>query len=679
MNKKEKAEASPEKKSKRIKSLHARPNILTIVPVNVDCFQLEEREQTENCYEKFVETCDKMQDYFQNMCVAKRGKENEIVAVQFKTHVCMLTMRLKKLNRIDKHQWKKSRDAVNERKQKVDALHLQYQNLLYEVTHLQKEVTKCLEFRSMDEEIELVSVEEFYRDAPESISRPEITKQDPHELRLARLFWESEQRKRFAQKLKEAEVTKQQYIQSQKVLQENLCNVLPILKSIIEAAEPFQSKMGMPFQAMRVTHKLAKYLCKPLYVLYVQACAYKEHCSGKKIEISVEGNVDDIKALQPKSEDMSEESGESDREESSEVVVHRHAESNKKSETKKDILMKHPMTVIIIIEKESKIVLEFRYLVHLHIVTVVIKSVSPEPMSTELVGDLLRTDTFLNSLFPDDTGRDSPNLASIYVLKKKFGYEDSPFSNVTTGCPFLWAQKLCGLDFLSPHAGEILDSKDLYKKVPPSMEKTINTICSRLEFRNQLYHQMISLEQRINVPPKFAALYPSNVSSQLKKWYPVPWKEILKDSNAEELQSVGIINKDTLIYKAELQRGSAVLSVLVTISPEYPIKTPVLLLHLSWKGSHTTGSNFALRELEEEVNVHFMETLSPEFKENLLLCQLYHLAVCFDVFLETEYSGDSFEGPHEFMREKVVVRYARGSSRSRPYKCVSTQGIFTYR
>ena len=32
-------------------------------------------------------------------------------------------------------------------KQKVDGLHLQLQNLLYEVMHLQKEISKCLEFK----------------------------------------------------------------------------------------------------------------------------------------------------------------------------------------------------------------------------------------------------------------------------------------------------------------------------------------------------------------------------------------------------------------------------------------------------------------------------------------------------------------------------------------------------
>lgn len=37
--------------------------------------------------------------------------------------------------------------SVFQAKQKVDAYHLQLQNLLYEVMHLQKEITKCLEFK----------------------------------------------------------------------------------------------------------------------------------------------------------------------------------------------------------------------------------------------------------------------------------------------------------------------------------------------------------------------------------------------------------------------------------------------------------------------------------------------------------------------------------------------------
>lgn len=50
--------------------------------------------------------------------------------------------------------------------------------------------------RSQHEEIELVSVDEFFKEAPEEISRPHLTKDDPHQLTLARLDWELEQRKR---------------------------------------------------------------------------------------------------------------------------------------------------------------------------------------------------------------------------------------------------------------------------------------------------------------------------------------------------------------------------------------------------------------------------------------------------------------------------------------------------
>ncbi len=40
-----------------------------------------------------------------------------------------------------------SREKTSAAKAKVDALHLQLQNLLYEVLHLQKEVVKCQQFK----------------------------------------------------------------------------------------------------------------------------------------------------------------------------------------------------------------------------------------------------------------------------------------------------------------------------------------------------------------------------------------------------------------------------------------------------------------------------------------------------------------------------------------------------
>lgn len=81
-------------------------------------------------------------------------------------------MALKKLNRLEKVRTRAGRDALNKEKQQVDSTHLLLQNLLYEADHLNKEVTKCLQFKSKDEEIELVPLDNFYKEAPEDISRP---------------------------------------------------------------------------------------------------------------------------------------------------------------------------------------------------------------------------------------------------------------------------------------------------------------------------------------------------------------------------------------------------------------------------------------------------------------------------------------------------------------------------
>lgn len=65
-----------------------------------------------------------------------------------------------------------AREKTAEARQSVDGVTLQLQNLLYEVAHLKKEVRRCLDFQSADEAIDLVPIEQFYMEAPDSISRP---------------------------------------------------------------------------------------------------------------------------------------------------------------------------------------------------------------------------------------------------------------------------------------------------------------------------------------------------------------------------------------------------------------------------------------------------------------------------------------------------------------------------
>jgi THO complex subunit 5 len=74
------------------------------------------------------------------------------------------------LNRVGNARVNKARNLTHEEKNKIDEHHLELQNFLYEITHLQKEINKCLEFRSADEDINLIPIESFYANAPIEIS-----------------------------------------------------------------------------------------------------------------------------------------------------------------------------------------------------------------------------------------------------------------------------------------------------------------------------------------------------------------------------------------------------------------------------------------------------------------------------------------------------------------------------
>ena len=69
--------------------------------------------------------------------------------------------------------------------------------------HLEKEVTKCLQFRSADQDINLVSEEEFRNQAPEEIKQKvdDAEGDKDHNMRLARLEYERLQRREMHESL----------------------------------------------------------------------------------------------------------------------------------------------------------------------------------------------------------------------------------------------------------------------------------------------------------------------------------------------------------------------------------------------------------------------------------------------------------------------------------------------
>lgn len=72
----------------------------------------------------------------------------------------------------------------------VDFTTLQLNNLMYEKSHYVKAIKACKDFKSKYPDIELVSEDEFSRDAPEDINNSTRSKDSAHNLMLQRLDYE---------------------------------------------------------------------------------------------------------------------------------------------------------------------------------------------------------------------------------------------------------------------------------------------------------------------------------------------------------------------------------------------------------------------------------------------------------------------------------------------------------
>lgn len=197
---------------------------------------------------------------------------------------------LRKLNRLDKHRLKATRDAVRNNRSRVDNLHLQLQNLAYEAGYLRSEIDKCLEFkwvtnltnrinhpgmirgyfhvffflivvgvllcsfvflffflclvqlsRSMHEQIELVPLEEFLETAPEELRSAEASE---HEVTMGRLRHELTLRRALATRLETSVSRKKCLVDEIKAKENVLLTIQPTLDNILEAAQPLYSQLG---------------------------------------------------------------------------------------------------------------------------------------------------------------------------------------------------------------------------------------------------------------------------------------------------------------------------------------------------------------------------------------------------------------------------------------------------
>ncbi|CAL9708300.1 unnamed protein product [Knipowitschia caucasica] len=611
---------------------------------------------------------------------ANGAKDGSLEVERKRMQSCIHFMNLKKLNRLAHMRLKRGRDQTHEAKQKVDVLHLQLQNLLYEVMHLQKEISKCLEFKSKHEEIDLVPEDVFYKEAPSDISRPSLTKNDEHQLTLARLDWELEQRKRLAEKYKESLTTKEKIQKSIEVKKEHLESLHPGLNAIMQASLPVQEYLSMPFEQTQKQTEIARHLPPPLYVLFVQANAYGQACD-KNLSVSISGDVDEAKALSKPPEDSQDDESDSDAEEEQEKTKRRRPTTGGQLEEKRrEMLKRHPLSICVDLKCKDGSVLHlyFYYLMNLNIMTVKTRVTTPSDLSTAIsAGELLRTETILSCLYVGDQGGETPNPANRYQFDKVgivsfVDYVDE------LGHPYIWVQHLGGLHFPSSSSepsvcvGSSLSASH--------MEATMKLLRARVQSRLALQKQFASLEHNIiPVSSECLNLVPAKIITRLARWTTTTYQDYLALPYTKHVIEAGLAKDNDLYFMGIVERGTARLNAAVVMSPRYPETAPLFSLSLSWKGERTGRTDDNLRAVESEVNMFKQELMGPRPGHQLFTNQMARLCMCLDVYLETEGQDDSVEGPREFPREKMCLRTVRGPNRLKPFKYNHPQGFFSHR
>ncbi|CAL4120856.1 unnamed protein product, partial [Meganyctiphanes norvegica] len=587
-----------------------------------------------------------------------------------------------------------------------------FQNLLYEVAHLKKEVRRCLESHSADQEIDLVAVKQFYQEAPESISRPAETKKDEHQQRLARLQWELEQRRgqtELFEKLTQEKESVGNMINEQET---KLASLAPRINTILEATQPLQEALELPLDAKREQRRVSRLLPSPLYTLWVQASAYGEACDPNlKVEMwSSSAAADKLMALADKlEEDYPHSATGHDQSESADVELKTQAQNIRKVKQKvlkvtiqtlNNVL---PLSIQITSKKNCSVTLSFHYLQCLRIVTVKC-SVNVQEKPKTMLSDVVSGDHLLNSLFPGDTGTSSPNPATLYQLNRARINVAELFSFSVTGRPYHWAQALGGLTFSKPQqqteSSMEEDSRD--SSVMPKlssmesvrwevsaehMHMTVKAIRNRLLARMSLQSQLINLESAtstssITVPAELLRQhFPGKISSELKSWRPMAWNDYNAAPSTQVLLASGIVNPQHILFKAKYERKNVILDAFVAISPDHPKTAPVFSLNLNWEGHHHSENNPHIRQMEIEINVHCEEMVSSSKDRLQLLPLLLHrLAMCLDIYTEaTSAHTDAHSPDAQFHKEKIFFRPARGPERAHPFKYLPKLGVFAQR
>ncbi|EAA13229.4 AGAP004746-PB [Anopheles gambiae str. PEST] len=689
VSKPESADSSSDKKRRKTSNSNAVDNSSSNAKtlkedVYMNTIAFEEQEASKRSPIKdanlFHATCDELRSIFADIAKLKADSSEDAKQkiAEKRIEGSLAFVLLKKLNRLDKVRIREGRDALHKEKLRVDSNRLQLQNLLYEAEHLKREVQRCYMFKSQDEEIELVPVEEFYEQAPESVSRPEQTKEDEHARRIARLEWELQQRKELDAHLKELLTLKQAVEKDIVGKTERLDSLGPRLRDLLIATRPLQEALEMPIEKGWKTRKTVRLLPQPLYLLYANVTAYGEACEEAK-QIAASGNTYESEAHCDRGMKKRHHRG--------------HMKTNLAEQRREKLFKPHPLSVTIKIRAKDYssslspdspgpgLSLTFFYLPNMQVVTMNIALVDFHSVGAA-ASDVLSTDSVLNELFCGDRGEECPNPKIKYQLQD-LSIDINQLARMlkerNLGSPFLWVQKICGLEYISTAytcvrgldvGNDNLETGDKLHETIPSI---IHSVRARWEARLKLYKQIHDLESKmIDTSVNDEHGHPIRISSTVLQWSSISFEDYVSSGVAGMFLEDSIATASDLYFRAIVIRGSAKLESYICVPCRYPDASPLWSFSLHWNGKHTSVSNSSVREME-----YWCNSLSAlEHSCDILPKQLKRAMSCLDIYLETE---GPYYAPAEFTQDKSFLKPFRGRTRAQPFRIApnGSSSLFT--
>ena len=458
---------------------------------------------------------------------------------------------------------------------------------------------------------------------------------------------------RLAAQLEELKAKKEAQSKANGTKREQLAKLPSHLKAILKAASPLQDVLGRAEENLLPTGSKARFLPKPLYIVFSHITAYCTMSSGD-YAVNVVGDValakdlftqGSLKTLDVNLDEVEQDEDEADDEEEAKRSTGNTDEEALAANQGK-LMEAFPLNIEVIITTEGgqKVTLQFYYLHNLEVVTV--KS------SEEKTHD-----NILSCLYPSDDGLELPHARALYTMDK---FKMTPFAEhiAKVGRAYRWAQTICGLQATELGGAEV-----------PSEIKRQGLICVLQDIRAKvashasLKTQLTSLvNQEYLIPDDFkewGELFPLEPRTKFSEW-----KSIDRDTPNQ--------NQFTAVFTS----SDCSLRVNVTVPKLYPAEPPLFKM-TSGKGEKSgsfmgeLGGNLAA--IESEVNIYHEELLKTAPRHLLLTLQLRRTHMCFDVFCETQ------KGAVAGAVGKMFIRGVRGRDRLRPYMYDPQQKLFVHR